>query len=70
VLGARAGEDDVLAEDKKSSSRDQVMATGVELTIRSVFSVFCYSSLSLLVRPFISIDDLERGPNGRALSSV
>jgi predicted PurR-regulated permease PerM len=45
----------VLAEDKKSSSRDQVMATGVELTIRlGVLGLLLYSSF-LLISPFISI---------------
>ena len=45
----------MLAEDKKSSSRDQVMATGVELTIRlGVLGLLLFFSF-LLVRPFISI---------------
>jgi len=45
----------VLAKDKKSSSRDQVMETGVELTIRlGVLGLLLFFSF-LLVRPFISI---------------
>ena len=45
----------MLAEDKKPSSRDQVMATGVELTIRlGVLGLLLFFSF-LLVRPFLSI---------------
>ena len=45
----------MLAEDKKSYSRDQVMETGVELTIRlGVLGLLLFFSF-LLVRPFISI---------------
>lgn len=43
------------AEDKNSSSRDQLMATGVELTIRlGVLGLLLYWSF-FLIRPFITI---------------
>jgi predicted PurR-regulated permease PerM len=45
----------VPAEDKSSSRRDQVMATGVELTIRlGVLGLLLYWSF-FLIRPFITI---------------
>jgi predicted PurR-regulated permease PerM len=45
----------VLAEDKHSSSRDRVMTTGVELTIRlGVLGLLLYWSF-FLIRPFITI---------------
>jgi hypothetical protein len=52
---ARPRRDEVPAEDKNSSRRDQVMATGVELTIRlGVLGLLLYWSF-FLIHPFITI---------------
>ena len=55
MSSARPGRAEVSAEDKNSSRRDQLMTTGVELTIRlGVLGLLLYWSF-FLIRPFITI---------------
>ena len=57
-------------DDGLYTDRDQLMATGAELTIRLGLLALLLYWLFLLVRPFITIMILERRPHGCAVSRL
>ena len=65
-----SGVENMPSVDHDPASRDRLTARWVELTIRlGVPSLLLYLSFTL-VRPFITVRDLERCADGRALFGV